>query len=130
MGAMVPLKDGDDDTLVQTVAFSFKINEVGGADENLAAFRSDDAGKSFKFQQVVALKNQTMPPSKGGKPAAYLHYIHDCMNGTVYRTLQANESSCQAACSTAGSGCAAFAMPLGPAADKCHLLKEPLVSYS
>ena len=92
---MVPLKRGDDSTLVQTVAFSFKVNanhmqltllagissaafvqatafshrrrcqmnEVGGADENLAAFRSENSGKDFTFQQVIALKNATMPPN-------------------------------------------------------------------
>ena len=48
------------------------------------------------------------------------------MNGTVYSKMRANESSCQAACTNAGSGCAAFAMPLGPAAEVCHLLKRPV----
>ena len=51
------------------------------------------------------------------------------MNGTVYSKMRANESSCQAACTNAGSGCAAFAMPLGPAAEVCHLLKRPLVEW-
>jgi hypothetical protein len=48
------------------VAFSFKMDEVGGADENLAAFRSMDGGMTFRFQQVIALKNQTLPAAQRG----------------------------------------------------------------
>eukprot|EP01052_Picozoa_sp_SAG31_P059940 SAG31_NODE_19173_length_610_cov_0.902153_2_plen_113_part_01 len=44
--------------MVQTVAYSHKMTEIGGPDENLAAFRSLD-GKSFMFQQVIASRNRT-----------------------------------------------------------------------
>ena len=69
-----------------------------------------------------------MPPSDG-TPKPYLHYIHDCMNGTVYSRLTANASACQAACTAAGADCAAFALPLGPGVEVCHLLKDPLVEW-
>jgi hypothetical protein len=52
--------------LVQIVAYSHKMNEVGGADQNLAAFRSVDGGTTFEFQQVVASRNQTNPMNVSG----------------------------------------------------------------
>ena len=60
--AMIPL-DKSRTTLAQTVAFSFKMNEIGGADENLAGFKSTDGGRHWQFQQVIALRNETFPPS-------------------------------------------------------------------
>eukprot|EP01050_Picozoa_sp_SAG11_P001778 SAG11_NODE_82_length_17639_cov_6.427594_6_plen_905_part_00 len=70
MGAIVPLKDGNDTALAQTVAFSFGTNEAGGVDENLAAFLSEDSGRTFRFQQVVALRNETLPQSAKGNDSA------------------------------------------------------------
>ena len=52
------------------------------------------------------------------------------MNGTVYKALPStSESACAAACTADGPYCAAFAMPRGPAAKLCHLLKTPLIEW-
>ena len=52
------------------------------------------------------------------------------MNGTVYKALPStSETACAAACTADGPHCAAFAMPLGPAAKLCHLLKTPLIEW-
>eukprot|EP01043_Picozoa_sp_COSAG02_P050543 COSAG02_NODE_5206_length_4543_cov_11.594140_3_plen_420_part_00 len=59
-GAMVSTTAGSDTTLAQTVAYSHKMNEVGGADENLAGFRSTDGGRHWEFAQVIASHNATL----------------------------------------------------------------------
>lgn len=52
------------------------------------------------------------------------------MNGTVYKAMSTTtESGCAAACAADGPHCAAFAMPLGPAAKVCHLLTLPLIEW-
>jgi hypothetical protein len=56
-------------------------------------------------------------------------YHEDCMNGTVFRKLAANQSACEAACTDAPQ-CAAFAVPEGPGGGVCHLLKEPLIQWN
>ena len=67
MGAMVAAtKNGS--ALVQTVAYSHKLNEIGGADENLAAFRSTDGGATWVFAQVVASRNATLAARKWEGP--------------------------------------------------------------
>ena len=66
MGAIVSLSpvgvlDGANlHEMVQSVAFSFKMNEVGGPDENLAAFRSTDGGSNW-LTRSLALAEQTLP---------------------------------------------------------------------
>ena len=67
MGAMVNAA-ANSSTLVQTVAYSHKLNEVGGADENLAAFRSTDGGATWTFAQVVASRNITLAARKWEGP--------------------------------------------------------------
>lgn len=59
-GAMVSTTADSDKTLAQTVAYSHKMNEVGGADENLAGFRSTDGGRHWEFTQVIASHNATL----------------------------------------------------------------------
>ena len=69
MGALVTPTTGDNGTtLVQTVAYSNKTNEVGGANENLAAFRSSDGGSTWIFSQVVAWRNATLAARKWEGP--------------------------------------------------------------
>jgi hypothetical protein len=48
-------------TLVQTVAF--KMDPFVKTDQNLGGFRSTDGGKHWQFQQVIAYRNDTFPPS-------------------------------------------------------------------
>jgi hypothetical protein len=48
-------------TLVQTVAF--KLDPFVKTDQNLAGFRSTDGGQHWQFQQVIAYRNDTFPPS-------------------------------------------------------------------
>ena len=56
----------------------------------------------------------------------YELYHEDCMNGTVFKRLKANESACEAACTTADE-CAAFAVnPSGLIDGMCHLLNQGL----
>ena len=52
------------------------------------------------------------------------------MNGTVTRSIAANQSECAAACSAQTEAqCAAFVTPDGPNASVCHLLRQPLVEW-
>lgn len=55
-------------------------------------------------------------------------YVEDGLNGTVYRTLQADEGACCTACSGDGAKCKGWAMPT-PGSDECHLLMGPLVQW-
>jgi hypothetical protein len=59
-GSAVVSLDGSPTTLVQTVAYT---TTMPLQYQELAAFRSTDSGRTFRFQQVVASHNQTRPSS-------------------------------------------------------------------
>ena len=54
--------------LVQLRAFSHKMNEVGGPDENLAAFGSSDGGATWRFLAVVAARDPVYSAKKWEGP--------------------------------------------------------------
>jgi hypothetical protein len=59
----------------------------------------------------------------------------DCLNGTVYKTLdnldpKDAEGLCCAACSADPTTCAGWNMPQGDNGTKCQLMKEPLVMWN
>ena len=70
------------------------------------------------------------PPPPPQCQSGFEIYHRDCLNGTVFKTIQGDEGDCCAACKAAGDECAGWSMPDGYNSTVCQLLKEPLQQWN
>ena len=71
----------------------------------------------------------TGPPPPPQCQSGFEIYHRDCLNGTVFKTIQGDEGDCCAACTAAGEECAGWSMPEGYNSTVCQLLKQPLTQW-
>ena len=109
--------------------FSVQHNPIMGTYHNCNPNVDGPEAGVFNCDSMDFGEGHCLCSGPGEVRTSYDYYHEDCLNGTVFKKLTANETACQTAC-TAAAQCAAFAVPLGPNGGVCHLMKEPLIQWN